>query len=221
MSDDQVMLQIIRDHLFTAVIGDVLDAAGYRKQFLPPELKPVNDTPILVGRAMTVAESDLEPDLNREGDFGRMFEALDDLRPGEIYVCAGSRGAFALWGELMSTRAIANGGLGAIVDGYHRDTRGIRSLGFPVFSKGAYGQDQRPRGAVTDFRCAVTFSNGVVVNSGDIVVADLDGVLAIPSEALAAIVGAATEKLHIEQEVQRAIQGGETTSSVFARTGVM
>ena len=132
-----------------------------------------------------------------------------------------STGAFALWGELMSTRAARNGGLGAVIDGYHRDTAGIRRLGFPVFSAGGYGQDQRPRGTVTGFRCPTRFSNGVVVNSGDVIVADLDGVLAIPAGALAATVKAALDKLHIEQDVQRAIRDGETTSSIFARTGVM
>ncbi len=221
MSSDADLLSLIREHLFTAVLGDVMDAAGFRHQFLPPYLKPVNEGPCLVGRAMTVIEADLDDDPERQGDFGRMFEALDQLEPGEIYVCAGSTGAFALWGELMSTRAMRNGGLGAVVDGFHRDTAGIRRLGFPVFSAGAYGQDQRPRGAVIDFRCPTRFANGVVVNSGDVIVADLDGVVAIPSAALADIIGAALDKLHIEQDVQRAIRDGETTTSVFARTGVM
>lgn len=221
MSSNRDLLAIIRERLFTAVLGDVMDAAGFRRQFLPPYLKPVVEGPILVGRAMTVIETDLADDPERPGDFGVMFKALDDLGPGEIYVCAGSTGAFALWGELMSTRAMTKGGLGAVVDGYHRDTSGIRRLGFPVYSRGAYGQDQRPRGEVTDFRCPIRFSNGVVVNSGDVIVADLDGVVAIPSLALADIVRAALEKLNIEQDVQRAIRDGETTTSIFARTGVM
>jgi regulator of RNase E activity RraA len=221
MTDGAGLLTLIRERLFTAVLGDVMDAAGYRSQFLPPYLKPVVEGPRLVGRAMTVVETDLDQDLEHEGDFGLMFKALDDLAPGEIYVCAGSTGAFALWGELMSTRAMTGGGLGAVVDGYHRDTAGIRRLGFPVYSRGAYGQDQRPRGAVTDFRCPVRFSNSVVVNCGDVIVADLDGVVAIPATAATDIVGAALEKLDIEQDVQRAISDGETTTSIFARTGVM
>ena len=221
MAEENELLSVIRERLFTSVLGDVMDAAGYRRQFLPPYLRPVVEGPRLVGRAMTVIETDLEEDPRREGDFGRMLEALDDLKPGEIYVCAGSAGAFALWGELMSTRAIRNQALGAVVDGYHRDTAGIRRLGFPVYSRGAYGQDQRPRGTVTDFRCPIVFSNGVTVNTGDVIVADLDGVVAIPSEALADIVRAALAKLNIELDVQEAIRNGETTTSVFARTGVM
>lgn len=214
------LLAAIREHLFTAVIGDVMDASGLTSQFLPPRLRPVVDGAILVGRAMTVQEMDIEPDGGGE-PFGLMFRALDDLRPGEIYLCTGSLGAYALWGELMSTRASALGAVGAVVDGYHRDTAGIRQLGFPVFSVGAYAQDQRPRGRVTDFRGTLTFDNGTVVESGDIIVGDLDGVLAIPAGHAADIVAAALAKAGAEREIQRAIVGGETTSSVFDRTGIM
>lgn len=214
------LLATIREQLFTSVIGDVMDAAGLTSQFLPPRLRPVGDGAILVGRAMTVQETDIE-----SGDvgepFGLMFRALDDLKPGEIYLCTGSRGAYALWGELMSTRARALGAVGAVVDGYHRDTAGIRRLGFPVFSAGAYAQDQRSRGRVTGFRTRLTFDNGTVVASGDVIVADLDGVLAIPAGHVDDIVAAALTKAGAEKEIERAIMDGETTSSVFNRTGIM
>lgn len=214
------LLATIREHLFTSVIGDVMDAAGLSSQFLPPRLRPVGDGPIVVGRAMTVQEADIE-----SGDvsepFGLMFRALDDLKPGEIYLCTGSRGAYALWGELMSTRAKALGAVGAVVDGYHRDTAGIRRLGFPVFSAGAYAQDQRPRGRVTDFRTVLTFDNCTLVASGDVIVADMDGVLAIPAAHVDDIVAAALAKAGAEKEIEQAIIDGETTSSVFNRTGIM
>jgi regulator of RNase E activity RraA len=214
------LLATIRERLFTAVIGDVMDAAGLTSQFLPPRLRPVAEGAILVGRAMTVHEGDIAPHDGGE-PFGLMFKALDDLRPGEIYLCTGSRGAYALWGELMSTRARTLGAVGAVVDGYHRDTAGIRRLGFPVFSAGAYAQDQRPRGCVTDFRTPLTFDNGTVVDTGDVIVADLDGVLAIPARQARDIVAAALAKAGAEKQIEQAIAGGESTVSVFDRTGIM
>src|SRR6187455_3044822 len=75
-----------------------------------------------------------------------MLRALDELKANEVYICTGGSPRYALWGELMSTRAQTLGAAGAVVDGYHRDTRGIRRLGFPVFSYGSYAQDQRVRG---------------------------------------------------------------------------
>ena len=110
---------------------------------------------------MTVLETDCyEPVSSAEVDpvlakpFGLMLEALDDLQPGEVYVCTGASPRYALWGELMSTRAIRLGAAGTVVDGYSRDTNGILQLGFPTFSYGPYSQDQGPRGKVIDFRIA-------------------------------------------------------------------
>lgn len=214
------LVEIIRVHLSTAVIGDVMDALGYTNQFLPPDLRALSDGPTLVGRAMTVQETDIAASEPGE-PFGRMFEALDDLKPDEIYVCTGSRNDYALWGELMSTRARELGAVGAVVDGFHRDTAGIRRLGFPVYSAGAYAQDQRPRGRVTDFRCPITFANGATVNPGDVIVGDLDGVLAIPVRLLESVVKGALEKAGAEMDIQKSIEAGETTAGVFARTGIM
>ena len=150
-----------------------------------------------------------------------MFRALDDLKRGEVYICTGSSPLYALWGGLMSTRAAALGAVGAVVDGYHRDTREILALGFPVFSAGAYAQDQRLRGKVTDFRCAIAFKNGTQVKPGDVIVGDIDGVLVIPSEHLADIVAAALAKVDGEANVRRMILAGDSTEDVFNKTGIM
>ena len=121
----------------------------------------------------------------------------------------------------MSTRAQSLGAHGAVMDGFHRDTREIRKLGFPVFSRGAYAQDQRLRGRVIDFRCTVEFRNGVRVAPGDVVVGDIDGVLVIPREHVQDVVRRSVEKVAGEEEVRRAILRGERTEAVFARTGIM
>jgi regulator of RNase E activity RraA len=219
MNEDP-LLESIRHHLFTAVIGDVMDAQGLTRQFLPPHLRAVAEGPILVGRAMTVQEADVKPDEPGE-PFGAMFQALDDLKPGEVYVCTGSAGHFALWGELMSTRAMNLSAAGAVLDGFHRDTAGIRRLGFPVYSTGGYAQDQRNRGRVTSFRKPITFGNGTVVYPGDVIVGDPDGVLAIPAARLEPVVSASMAKAGAEGDIQKAIETGESTASVFARTGIM
>lgn len=221
MTDDATLFATIRERLFTAVIGDVMDAAGLTRQFLPPHLKPLDDRSLLVGRAMPLIEADIAEGEPQQQPFGLMFKALDDLKPGEVYVCSGSTGAYALWGELMSTRAQKLGATGAVVDGFHRDTRGIRRLGFPVFSAGAYAQDQRPRGRVTDFRTRLTFANGTVVDPGDLIVGDIDGVLVVPAAHVADIVAAALDKAGAEKHVERLIAEGEATAAIFDRTGIM
>ncbi|WP_246687261.1 MULTISPECIES: RraA family protein [unclassified Mesorhizobium] len=127
-ADDTEMYRLFEDELFVAVVGHVMDTLGLRHQFLPPLFKPVDEKTRLLGRAMPVLESHIffsnEPTHNRlmTKPFGLMFEALDDLKPGEIYVASGASPRYALWGELMSTRAKILGAHGALVDGFVRDT---------------------------------------------------------------------------------------------------
>ena len=152
--------------------------------------------------------------------FGLMLEALDDLKTNEIYVCTGGSPRYALWGELMSTRAMKLGAAGAVVDGYSRDTFGILQLGFPVFSSGRYAQDQGPRGKVLDFRVPLEIE-GVRINPGDIIFGDIDGVIVIPQEAEEEAFTKAVEKARGEKLVQKAIQDGMSTCEAFATFGIM
>jgi regulator of RNase E activity RraA len=225
VDDDQRMFQLIRTELFTAVVGDVLDAAVYTRQFLPPQIRALDPTMVVVGRAMPVLEADCHGEtIAATGErraFGLMFEALDALQANEAYICTGSSPTYALWGELMSTRALRLGAAGAVVDGYSRDTRGILRLGFPTFSHGTYAQDQRVRGRVIDFRCPIQFANGVLVNPGDIVFGDVDGVVIIPREQEDAIVQSALDKVRGENRVRSAIEAGMSTVEAFRTFGIM
>lgn len=219
------LLATLKNKLFTAVVGDVLDAAGFTCQFLPPEIKPLHPETVLAGRALPVLEADCHGEtissLGKAAPFGVMFRALDDLKPGEIYICTGSSPEYALWGELMSTRARHCGAAGAVVDGYSRDTQGILNLGFPTFSRGTYAQDQRVRGRVIDFRCSIRFGNGVVVRPNDVVFGDRDGVVIIPQEHLADIVHAAEQKVDGENKVATAIRSGMSAQDAWDQFGIM
>jgi regulator of RNase E activity RraA len=223
--DDTTHIETIREKLFTAVLGDVMDAQGLSRQFLPPEVRALHPDMVAVGRAMPVLEADCAGEtVGHAGEkqpFGLMFCALDDLKPGEIYIATGSSLRYALWGEMMSTRARTLGATGAVVDGFHRDTRGILALGFPTFSRGSYAQDQRLRGRVVDFRCALEFDNAAVVRPGDLIVGDLDGVVVVPKDHAADIVRLALEKVEGEERVRAMIEKGESTQAVFDKTGIM
>jgi 4-hydroxy-4-methyl-2-oxoglutarate aldolase len=143
MIDDEALFSSLRDKLFTAVVGDVLDKMGRRRQFLPQAIGPLAPNMNLVGRAMPVLEADVFNEDSLGGKpFGLMLEALDDLRPNEIYVATGGSFRYALWGELMSTRAQYLHAAGAVLNGFVRDAAGIEALGFPTFCRGVYAQDQ-------------------------------------------------------------------------------
>lgn len=224
--DDRDLFETIRSRLFTAVIGDVLDAMGYRRQFLPQAIAPLDPATVMVGRAMPVIEADVWAIAGggrgplTDMPFGRMFDALDDLRPGEIYLATGASPAYALWGGLMSIRAQHLGAAGAILDGFVRDAREIAALGFPVFSRGLYAQDQGVRGKVIDWRAPVEVG-GVAVAPGDLIVADREGVLVVPAAAEREAVQAALAKAGTESDVARAIRSGMSARQAWEEFGVM
>ncbi|HEY0256301.1 MAG TPA: RraA family protein [Candidatus Methylacidiphilales bacterium] len=226
-NSDNELFTLARSKLYTAVVGDIMDILGFKNQFLPPQLQPLREDMTVVGRALPVLEADDEGGegpgrtnevLNRP--FGLMLRALDDLRENEVYICSGSSPAYALWGELMSTCAINQGATGAVVNGYSRDTRGILKLNFPVFSHGRYAQDQRPRGKVIDFRCAIKFGN-VTVQSGDIVFGDIDGVCVVPQAIEEEVMRGALEKAGGEKRVFEAIKGGMKAQQAWDTYGIL
>jgi regulator of RNase E activity RraA len=225
-SDDE-MFAIARKELFPAVVGDVMDKMGLLHQFLPPSIRPLRDDMVVLGRAMPVLEADVFTEVGNperhdtmKSPFGLMFRALDDLQPNEVYLCTGASPRYALWGELMSTRAMKLGAVGAVLDGFARDTSGIFRLGFPTFCHGSYAQDQGPRGKVIDFRTPLEFG-AVRVNPGDIIFGDRDGVCVIPREADEEAFRRALEKVRGEQLVRQALEAGESASDAFARFGIM
>jgi regulator of RNase E activity RraA len=224
-NNDDELFHIIRTELYTAVIGDIMDVLGYMNQFLPPQLRPLTEGDFIVGRAMTVVEADIvsQSSINNAAlnkPFGLMLEALDDLKKNEIYVCTGSSPSYALWGELMSVRAKYLGAAGAIVDGYSRDTNGIRAVGFPVFSYGCYAQDQAPRGKVIDYRVPLSIK-GVRVCPGDILVGDIDGVCVVPQEIENEVFKRAVEKARGERTVLKSLQEGMPAKAAFEKYKIM
>jgi regulator of RNase E activity RraA len=197
------------------------------RQFLSPQIRPLERQMVVIGRAMPVLESNAfsaaEPHgpgpLSRQ-PFGLLFQALDDLREHEVYVATGCAPQFALWGGLMTTRARHLKAAGAVLDGYHRDTHEVLQMGLPVFSCGGYAQDQGPRGKVVDWRVPVEI-NGVRIRPGDIVFGDLDGVLVIPREAEEEAIRRGLEKVSTENRVREAIERGMSTVEAFRTFGVM
>ena len=215
---DEALFSSLRDKLFTAVVGDVLDKMGRRRQFLPQAIGPLAPNMKLVGRAMPVLEADIFAEGGKP--FGLMLEALDDLRLNEVYVATGGSFRYALWGELMSTRAQYLRAAGAVLNGFVRDAAGIEALGFPTFCRGVYGQDQGPRGKVIDFRTPIEIE-GVRIAPGDLIFGDREGVVVIPSDVAGDAVAAALAKASTEDKVAAAIRNGMSAREAFEIFGVL
>lgn len=223
--NESEMLHVMKTELYSSVIGDILDQMGYVHQFLPSRIQPLREHMVVAGRAMTVLEADVcagdggrNPVLQR--NFGLMLEALDDLQKDEIYICSGASPSYALVGELMCTRMQILGAAGCVVNGFHRDTRGILDLDFPCFSYGRYAQDQAPRGKVLDYRVPIEM-DGVRILPGDLIFGDLNGVLVIPRKIEQEVLERAYEKATGEKTVAQAIRGGMSAVESFRVHGIM
>ncbi len=217
-SDAELVQLMIRDELFTAVIGDVLDEHGYTAQFLPPTLAPLHPDMMVVGRALPVLHMDVR---GRENAYGVLFEALDDLKPGEVYLASGGSQTYALWGELMTTAAKARGAVGAVIHGCIRDTSGILAMrDFPVFCCGRYGQDQKGRGQAIAYRVEIGIGD-VLIQPGDMLIGDLDGVVAVPRQLEKEVFTDALHKARTEKTIKKDLEQGMLAKVAFKKYGIL
>jgi regulator of RNase E activity RraA len=126
----------------------------------------------------------------------------------------------AAWGEILTATARTRGGAGAVIDGFHRDTPRVLEQNWPVFSRGSFAQDAGVRSSVINFRCAVEIG-GALVEPGDLIVGDMDGVLVIPQDIEVRVIEFALEKVAGEKVVRKEIEAGSTSTSVFDRYGIL
>jgi 4-hydroxy-4-methyl-2-oxoglutarate aldolase len=209
----------IERNLYTAVISDSLDELGLRQQVMREYLRPVYPNCRFAGFARTIACSDIYH--IPEDPYGREIEAVDSILPGEVVVVSTQQSRRnAPWGELLSTAAKAREARGAVVDGLVRDVRKIEALGFPVYAAGVKPLDSKGRGIVTDYNIPVECGE-VLVNPGDLMIADEDGVVAVPRQVVDEVIRLAVEKVAREDDSRAELMRGAYLRDVFKKYGVL
>jgi regulator of RNase E activity RraA len=217
-TSDVELFALVARELYTPVVGDVLDALGRYHQILPAPVQPLRESMVVVGRAMPVLMIDVHGP--QQKPFGLLTEALDDLRPGEVWLASGGDMRCAYWGELLTATARTRGAAGAVIHGYHRDTPQVLAQNWPVFSHGRFCQDSAVRTQVAAFRCALEVG-GVWVEPGDLLFGDLDGVVVIPRALEAEVIQKSLEKARGEKVVRKAIEGGMSATEAFRTFGIL
>ena len=215
---DTELFALMRDVLYTPVIGDILDQLGCYYQFLPQPIQPIREACKVAGRAMPALITDVYGPQKKP--FGKLTESLDQLQPGEVYVAAGGSMRCACWGEILTATARMRGAVGAVVDGFHRDTPRVLEQNWPVFSRGRYAQDSSVRMQVVDYRCPMKVGD-VSIEPGDLVFGDLDGVVVIPRQHEAEVVERALEKARSEKAVRKSIENGMSSTEAFKKYGIL
>jgi regulator of RNase E activity RraA len=203
----------------SALVSDVLDRMGRRDQVLDRAIRPLWSKARLVGVAVPVvivADSS-EPDLPYDGE----LTALDGLRPGDVPLFVVESGVRAAsWGELFSCAAIGRGAAGVVVDGFVRDAAQIEALGFPAFARGLSPLDTFGRAVVRSIGVEAV-AGGVEVAPGDLIVGDVDGIVAIPRALADDVAAAVATKHRLEGNARDDLLAGLGIREVWETYGVL
>lgn len=219
IQDEGELFDLLREEIYSAVLSDVLDSLGYRDQAMTADIRPVWPGAVVVGRAHTILSSDIyhTPD----DPYAMEIEAIDSVPVNGVVVAGTNRSTrTCLWGELLSTATQARGGRGAILDGHTRDVRKIETMGFPVFSTGMRPVDSKGRGAIVAVNEPV-MCGGVMVYPGDLVFADIDGVVVVPQAVEDEAIRLAREKVSGENEMRDWLASGKTLREAFDHFGML
>ncbi|HLG89037.1 MAG TPA: 4-carboxy-4-hydroxy-2-oxoadipate aldolase/oxaloacetate decarboxylase [Alphaproteobacteria bacterium] len=200
-----------------ADLHEALGALSGMTQLMGPRMRPLDMRARIAGPAVTV--------MTWPSDNLMMHKALDMAEAGQVLVITnGGSARGALWGELAAVAAQRKRIAGVVTDAAVRDTSALLAMGFPVWSTAIHAShgEKRGPGAVN----VPIVIDGVVVNPGDIIVADSDGVLAVPRQSLADAVKGAQQRRAKEAGMKERLAAGGSLlellglDKVVAATGI-
>ncbi|KAF7720925.1 hypothetical protein EC973_005771 [Apophysomyces ossiformis] len=122
----------------------------------------------------------------------------------------------AVWGGLMSARAMAKNVQGVVIDGRVRDLNEQRSMGFPIFARQHSTLPQSTFVRPSELQVPVTLET-ITVNPGDIMVADLDGVICVPQELIHDVITSCEKYTAIDNQCMEALKQGHGIKETFAK----
>ncbi|GAA1872035.1 diguanylate cyclase [Pseudonocardia ailaonensis] len=196
--------------LSTADVSDALDRLGLAGQC--SAVHGIKSGWRVSGRAFTIRYGPVGVAGGTVGDF------IDDVSPGDVVVIDNrGRTDVTVWGDLLTTTAHRNQVAGTVISGVCRDSARSLELDYPIFSCGVWMRTGKDRVCVQEIGGTVDVG-GVSVDAGDHIVADNDGVVAIPASHAEAVVSVAEEIKAAEERIRQALAEGGSLRE--ARTAV-
>jgi 4-hydroxy-4-methyl-2-oxoglutarate aldolase len=206
--------------LYMPAVCDALFHLHLEEKVLPSWLRPLFPEQRIVGEAFTVEGHDI-PDVGWDEGIVRMRSYLDmfeQLTPDSLLVSTTPGGRVGHFGELTANAARAHGCVGAILDGNLRDIEGLREIGFQVFYRDLSPLNGIGRWEMIASQQPVAIGS-VVVEPGDIVFGEFDGILVIPRADAVTVLEKAEEIVGAEGLVRAEVRGGDSPWSSFERHG--
>ncbi|GAA1183104.1 4-carboxy-4-hydroxy-2-oxoadipate aldolase/oxaloacetate decarboxylase [Pseudonocardia alaniniphila] len=180
-------------------VATVHEAQG-RRGLLGPQIRPVQEGAVIAGRAVTV--------LSHPGDNLMLHAAVEQCRPGDVVVVSTtSESTDGMFGELLAVSMRSRGVIGLVTGAGVRDVSDLRRMGFPVWTRAvsAQGTVKASPGSVN----VPVIVGGALVEPGDVVVADDDGVVVVPRAQAPAVAAAGEARLRNEADKRARLAAGE------------
>ena len=204
--------------LYTGAITDELDERGYRDRTMRGGIEPLDRGMRMAGIAHT-AVGRRNVDVDPEEQIREHLRMVGDAPEHGALVIEANDSVSAQIGELMTTSLAGQGCRGCVCDGGTRDTEFIRDQGFPTFTGYRTPEDSVPRWELLDWDVDVIVG-GVEVSPGDVIVGDVDGVVAVPREIAVEVLEAAEARVGEEDRVRQAIREGASPLEAYEEYGV-
>jgi regulator of RNase E activity RraA len=205
--------------IYTAAITDVLDEMGLLRQTLPSALQPLTPTMRMAGYAFTArGRPHRGSPRERDATLRRFLGMIGAVPADSVLVLASNDSAAAHFGELSMEALRRRRVRGAVIDGATRDAAYIARVGFPTFVRYRTPQDSVPRWRVSDWGQPLTLG-GVRVGLGDVIVADLDGIVVVPRRVAHEVLTRCERLVGTENKVRAAVRRGMTPLEAYERFG--
>jgi regulator of RNase E activity RraA len=203
--------------VYTAAITDVMDEMGLQRQTLPAAIQPLTPDMRLAGYAFTArGRAHRGTPRERNHTLRRFLAMLGAVPADSVLVLAANDNVAAHFGELSAEWFRARRVRGAVVDGGTRDAAYLARMRFPTFVRYRSPQDSVPRWRVSDWGQTLTIG-GVRIALGDVIVADLDGVVVVPRRVAHEVLTRCERLVGTENAVRKAVKRGMTPLAAYEK----
>ncbi len=203
------------ERFYTGVVYDAMRELGHRDCILPQEIRPIDPALSVAGRVWTCSGV-IDESVSDDESLISWTGLLSAAPANSVIVCQPNDSTLAHMGELSAETLKYRGVRGYIVDGGNRDTDFILKLGWPVFCRYLTPSDVVGHWRVDSMGAPITIG-GLTVQSGDYVVADIDGVVVVPAELAEQIADRAEELINTEDQLRTMILSGTDPHQAYLK----